>query len=610
MGEVVPERPALSVVLSVRNGWDDTFRALLAVLAERLPGCETLVVDDGSSDETPLALPRLQGVQVLRADAPGGLVRARNAAARVARGSWLLFLGNGLEPAPGCLRRLLDAARETPVEAAVPLLLDPAGAPLPLPAGAPGPSATEPGLLVADGLLVSAAAFQAVGGLDEAFHDRWAEADLCRRLASRGLRVLHVPEAGLRVREPWGVALPPTPEDAALAARRWGAAPPPPDGAVPRFTVLVPTYNQASYLPAALDSLLAQTRADWEAVVVDDGSTDGTGEVLAAWAARDRRIRPFRKENGGVATALNEALLHARGEWICWLSSDDLLEPDALQAFADGVAAHPGCRFFHADFSELHERTGRKVPSPADRAARLPRPPAQTLAFFAGNYVNGITICVHRTAFDQVGGFDPQLRWAQDVDMWLRISSRFPPTFLPHRTSVTRVHGGMGTAAFPQAGIFEVARACLQFLGRHRFPELFPQLDLARRADAFTAVQATLSVGLDPRAHAYQGVGLVPALLDRLVEWLTTDCPAPLRAELLRAMSPALSELARSGIPAPLAAPLARLAEARSPIPYVPVDPLDAMVAEMERRERHGDPRGAALIRRYLARAAPARLAA
>ena len=98
----------------------------------------------------------------------------------------------------------------------------------------------------------------------------------------------------------------------------------------PIFSVLVPTYNQACFLPAALDSLLAQTVLEWEALVVDDGSTDGTREILERYAAGDKRIRVFRKHNGGTASALNKGLQHAVGEWVCWLSSDDLFKPDKL----------------------------------------------------------------------------------------------------------------------------------------------------------------------------------------------------------------------------------------------------------------------------------------
>ncbi len=78
--------------------------------------------------------------------------------------------------------------------------------------------------------------------------------------------------------------------------------------ASPFFSIIVPTYNHAKYVGAALDSILAQTDPDWEAVVVNDGSTDNTPEVLARYAQRDSRIRVFHKPNGGTGSALNRCV--------------------------------------------------------------------------------------------------------------------------------------------------------------------------------------------------------------------------------------------------------------------------------------------------------------
>ncbi|MFN8008424.1 MAG: glycosyltransferase [Terriglobia bacterium] len=100
----------------------------------------------------------------------------------------------------------------------------------------------------------------------------------------------------------------------------------------PRFSILVPTYNQARFLPGCLDSLLGQTYPRWEALVINDGSTDDTALVMERYALKDRRIRIFHKKNGGVASVLNEALRNACGDWICWLSSDDLFESRKLKS--------------------------------------------------------------------------------------------------------------------------------------------------------------------------------------------------------------------------------------------------------------------------------------
>ena len=115
----------------------------------------------------------------------------------------------------------------------------------------------------------------------------------------------------------------------------------------PIFSIIVPAYNVAAYLPAALDSVQAQDVAAWECLCVDDGSTDGTAEVLQRYAATDARFRLFRQENAGVSVARNRALQEVKGEWILFLDGDDLLAPgllSALQRATDTTPPHlPPC---------------------------------------------------------------------------------------------------------------------------------------------------------------------------------------------------------------------------------------------------------------------------
>lgn len=117
-----------------------------------------------------------------------------------------------------------------------------------------------------------------------------------------------------------------------------------------RVTVLVAVYNTAPYLSACLDSLLCQTLADFQAVCVDDGSTDGSPDILKAYQARDPRIEVVTlKANQGQAHARNIALRQARGSYVCFLDSDDWLAPDALEKTVRVFEEHPatGCVLFH-----------------------------------------------------------------------------------------------------------------------------------------------------------------------------------------------------------------------------------------------------------------------
>ena len=100
----------------------------------------------------------------------------------------------------------------------------------------------------------------------------------------------------------------------------------------------MPVYNVAPYLSGCIDSILSQSFTDYELLLVDDGSTDGSGDICDAYPNRDSRIRVFHKENGGVSSARNLGLKNAEGEWICFVDSDDILLPHGLQTMMDGVS--------------------------------------------------------------------------------------------------------------------------------------------------------------------------------------------------------------------------------------------------------------------------------
>lgn len=104
-----------------------------------------------------------------------------------------------------------------------------------------------------------------------------------------------------------------------------------------KISVILPCYNAARYLGECLDSLLAQTMGDFEALLVDDGSTDDTLSVAQAYAAKDARIRVFHQANAGVSAARNRALEQAKGEWATFTDGDDVLPANAFETLLSGV---------------------------------------------------------------------------------------------------------------------------------------------------------------------------------------------------------------------------------------------------------------------------------
>lgn len=100
-----------------------------------------------------------------------------------------------------------------------------------------------------------------------------------------------------------------------------------------RISVIVPIYNTEQYLSRCIDSILSQSVADFELLLIDDGSTDGSGAVCDAYAEKDKRVRVFHKENGGVSSARNLGLREAKGSWVTFIDSDDWIEEDYFQLF-------------------------------------------------------------------------------------------------------------------------------------------------------------------------------------------------------------------------------------------------------------------------------------
>jgi glycosyltransferase involved in cell wall biosynthesis len=285
----------------------------------------------------------------------------------------------------------------------------------------------------------------------------------------------------------------------------------------PFFSVLVPTYNQAQYLGQALDSLIVQTNPNWEAIIINDGSTDSTSEVIELYCKKDTRFKPIYKENGGVGSALNKGLENAKGKWICWLSSDDLFDYCKLEVHQDWIEKFPDTRFFFSHFKYLNDETGEISDPPL--WINIPTVKWQVLELFKYPFVHGNSICIHRESWNNVGSFNESLRYGQDYDMWLRLLAHYAGMYIPERTCTTRFHPSQDSNRFPEAGFYDSAKAGIQFLNLHKFNELIPLLDLTDPEQAIEAVNKALDI-----AGNYDGIlynlGSHPALIWRVMEWV------------------------------------------------------------------------------------------
>jgi glycosyltransferase involved in cell wall biosynthesis len=200
----------------------------------------------------------------------------------------------------------------------------------------------------------------------------------------------------------------------------------------PPVTVVVPAYNHASTLPAAVDSLLAQDYPALEIIVLDDGSTDDTRSVLARYGAG---IRWETHANMGQAATLNKGWGMSNGEFLGYLSADDFLYPGAVRYSVAELVSNPGAAAVYCDF-DLVDPAGnrmRKVSRPEFRLEHvlttLDCPPGPG-AFF------------RRSAYASAGGWNPELRQIPDFDFWLRLARQGKFVHVSESLAAWRVHPG------------------------------------------------------------------------------------------------------------------------------------------------------------------------
>lgn len=183
-------------------------------------------------------------------------------------------------------------------------------------------------------------------------------------------------------------------------------------------SVIMPAHNAAPYIGDAIRSVIAQTETDWELIVTDDGSSDGTGDVVAALAAADRRIRLVRQTKAGVSTARNRALAEANGAFIAFLDSDDLWEPEFLATMLARLAERPEVDVITGNAWYLG---GSRSGMPA-RPWPDPRPVPDLAGILADEDAIFIMSVMRRRVYDSVGGFDDSLITNEDYDLWLRFA--------------------------------------------------------------------------------------------------------------------------------------------------------------------------------------------
>jgi glycosyltransferase involved in cell wall biosynthesis len=212
----------------------------------------------------------------------------------------------------------------------------------------------------------------------------------------------------------------------------------------PLVSVVIPVYNGVAYVARALDSVFAQTYPNLELIAVDDGSTDGSAEVLAEYGAR---LVVVRQENQGVAAARNAGMRRAAGRFIALLDQDDWWRPEKIARQVELLVSDERIGLVHTGVEHWDEATGSYT-GPLDPDARPERLTGDCFRrLLLDNQVYNSSVVVRASVLEEVGLCDLQIRGntVQDYDLWLRIARQTRFGFVPEPLLVFRVHAGQGT---------------------------------------------------------------------------------------------------------------------------------------------------------------------
>jgi len=258
-----------------------------------------------------------------------------------------------------------------------------------------------------------------------------------------------------------------------------------------RISVIIPVYNCEKYIGEAIESVLHQTFKDFELVIVDDGSTDETPEIVDRYAQLDDRIRVIHQENTGRCGSINRGILESRYEWIARLDADDLFLPKKLEIQVNFLSEHPYIKVLGSYY--YHINPGKKI-------IGINREGPVTLEEFQLHLKNNIPITVnpssvvmHKGTVLDVGLYRAQFKQAEDIDLWNRIAEQGNIILkVPKPLVMARIHEGSISVQryMEQRIMYKWCRECM-FARRNGEPE--PTLEEFLRKSKDRPILVTLN---------------------------------------------------------------------------------------------------------------------
>lgn len=277
----------------------------------------------------------------------------------------------------------------------------------------------------------------------------------------------------------------------------------------PEFSIIVPAYNQASYLGAAIESVLIQEYGRFELLIVDDGSTDKTTRIAQSYV--DKRIRCLYQQNAGLSAARNTGIANSTGRYLIFLDSDDFLEPHALLHHKQNFVRNPGLGVSIGGW-QFVDRSGRAIGHPKEAPQEI-----DVQRLLLGNPFPVNAAAVERSWLSVVSYFDPSLQACEDWDFWLRLSFEgCPMGSFKQPVCAYRMHPGQMTRERDR-----MHNARLTVLNKAMQNEVAQAQSATFQARCFAAIYAKSAarsyyVGdvVDGKSQLEQTVSLDPSLLE------------------------------------------------------------------------------------------------
>ncbi len=232
---------------------------------------------------------------------------------------------------------------------------------------------------------------------------------------------------------------------------------------LPLVSIVIPVYNGYDYLKQAIDSALSQTYKNIEIIVINDGSNDdGKSEEIAS--SYGEKIRYFKKQNGGVASALNLGISKMRGKFFSWLSHDDLYKPHKIELQLEEIAKHDNKTMVWCDFDIIDENEAI-----IDSFTLYEENKKSDQFVVLSTFIHGCSLLVPSTLFKDAGLFNETIATAQDNEMWIRaIKAGYKFVHMPEKLIYSRRHSKQGQVTMSEKNMKETAefyKWAIKYLG-------------------------------------------------------------------------------------------------------------------------------------------------